>query len=53
MRIVNANGQIVLTRTINANTNNTVDFTSYPKGVYFVQIQHNDEIIIHKIVKLK
>lgn len=48
--VINLMGQLVLTKKID-NQQTKLDLTSLDKGIYFVQIQVNEKLIIRKLVK--
>jgi hypothetical protein len=34
-----------------SSSKNTIDLSSYKKGIYFIEIKYNDQVLIKKVIK--
>ena len=50
IKVVNVNGKIVYNKTYTSSVSNTVDLSSEAKGVYFITLKFNDELVTAKLI---
>ncbi|HXS36498.1 MAG TPA: T9SS type A sorting domain-containing protein [Flavipsychrobacter sp.] len=51
VQVVNSVGQQIIKRTLDGNTNNTIDLSLLPPGMYLLRVQYNNAVLTKKLIK--